>query len=151
MSAPFRLEGGEVAVRLTRFERELLARLPAILASVGTGDDDAAAVRLTPVTYPSDPEAEEHLRSVTTAELEAQRRADREALAASADRDRVSREQAEGWLRVIGEARLALAARAGITEDGWEARRLPEPMGSALHLLGALQDELVGVLSDGLS
>lgn len=151
MSAPFRLDGGDVTVRLTEFERELLARLPAILASVGTDDDDPAAVRLTPVTYPGDPAEEAHLRGVTMAELDSQRQADREALASSAKRERISIEEAEGWLRVIGEARLALAARAGITEDGWQAGRLPEPMGTALHLLSALQDELVGVLSEALS
>ena len=49
-------------------------------------------------------------------------------------------------MRVIGEARLVLAARLGITEDGWEDDADPEM--ALLGYLGYLQDGLVGVLSD---
>ena len=34
--------------------------------------------------------------------------------------DRLDLDDAECWMRAIGEARLKVAARLGIEEDGWE-------------------------------
>ncbi len=60
-------------------------------------------------------------------------------------------EEAQAWLTVVGEARLVLAARLGIEEDGWEELLPPErPEVGALHFLGWLQSELVEALSEEL-
>ncbi len=60
-------------------------------------------------------------------------------------------EEAESWIRVIGDARLALGARLGIEQDEWEQdRKLSMSReGAMLHYLGYLQDRLVAVLVEG--
>jgi hypothetical protein len=57
-------------------------------------------------------------------------------------------EEAEAWMRVIGEVRLVLAGRLGIVTDGWEEDADPEqsPEMALLGYLGFLQDRLVSVL-----
>ena len=52
-------------------------------------------------------------------------------------------------MRVVGEARIILAARLGIVEDGWEqdVESSRDPEMALLGYLGYLQDALVGVLS----
>ena len=53
-------------------------------------------------------------------------------------------------MRVIGEARLVLASRMGITDDGWEAEleRGNDPELALLGWLGYLQDAAVETLSE---
>jgi len=53
---------------------------------------------------------------------------------------------------VLGDARLTLAARMGIEQEGWEDdRSLAESReGEMLHYLSYLQDALIQVLSAAL-
>jgi len=46
---------------------------------------------------------------------------------------------------VLAEARLSLAARLGVAEEGWE-EALPSPGLALLHLFGSVQDELATTL-----
>ena len=46
---------------------------------------------------------------------------------------------------MLGEARLALAARLGVAETGWE-HAPPSPGLALLHLFGCVQDELATTL-----
>ena len=80
--------------------------------------------------------------------LEEARTRDRSELAVTLGNDVLTTEEADAWLRVIGEARLVLAARLGIDEDGWERHAAgDEPVEmSLLRLLGALQEDLVSAL-----
>ncbi len=61
-------------------------------------------------------------------------------------------EDAQIWMRVIGDARLALAARMGIEDEAWEEdRSLAESSeGAMLHYLGYVQDALVRLLNTDL-
>ena len=54
------------------------------------------------------------------------------------------------WLTVLGDSRLALAARLGIDEPGWETADEEDPERIALGFLSFLQDQLVDVLMDRL-
>ena len=140
-----------VRVRLATREVEILRDLPLLLESVGSPDDDPAAERLAPPVYKTDAEADEEWRRYAQPELDRSRDADRSAFAESLGRDELTPEEAEGWLRTIGEARLVLGARLGITDDGWSGENLPtDPARALLHYLSWLQEELVRALSGAL-
>ena len=82
------------------------------------------------------------------------RAADRERFAASLARLRdnptLDFEEAEAWMVVLGDARLALGARLGITEPGWEEGSLDDPDRIALGFLSYLQSQLVDALMETL-
>ena len=142
--------GDRIFVRLSDDERGFLSQLPALLSGVGARADDPAAVRLHPNAYPEDsPEAWEFSR-MTDSDLDQARRTDTDAFMESLERaagDGLSLGEAEAWVRLVGDARLVLAAREGIDRNG----ELPEPSVanprlSLVHYLGALQNEIVEVL-----
>lgn len=141
MTNPFTRTGDEVRVRLDRETRELLVTLPELLADAGD-----IGGRLDYRAHPEDAPAEERYRELVGNSLDDLRTADRDILIRGVEESTISLEEAESWMRVIGEARLVLAARLGITEDGWEDDADPEM--ALLGYLGYLQDGLVGVLSD---
>ena len=62
----------------------------------------------------------------------------------------MSMEEAEAVLRVLNRARLTLAARAGVFEDGagWESRISEDPALAALAWLGYLQSDLLSALME---
>lgn len=143
MSGPFARRGDMVRVRIDRDTRDVLAALPELLA----GSDDAGG-RLDYRVHPDDPLAEERYRELVGDSLDDLRAEDRTALLRSLAEPAISLEDAEAWMRVIGEARLVLAARLGITEDGWEDDADPSqnPEMALLTYLGFLQDRLIAVL-----
>ena len=78
------------------------------------------------------------------------RASDRATFLATLDAALLSPEEAEMWLTVLGDSRLALAARLGIDEPGWETADEEDPERIALGFLSFLQDQLVDVLMDRL-
>ena len=61
--------------------------------------------------------------------------------------------EAEAWLLVLNEARLALAARMGITDEGWgddQSEDELDPQMAYLQFLTYLHGELTGVLLQAL-
>jgi len=146
MRRAFRRTVRGIAVRLSPGEVEILGALPALLLAVDP--DEPAADRLDPTVYPDDPGADAAYRDLTRGMLEEARTRDRSELAVTLGNDVLTTEEADAWLRVIGEARLVLAARLGIDEDGWERHAAgDEPVEmSLLRLLGALQEDLVSAL-----
>ncbi len=143
MSAPFTRKGTEIRVRLDADSRAVLAALPDLLA----GSDDAGG-RLSYRVHPDDAAAEERYRELVGDSLDDLRREDRLALSRSFEDAAIDLAEAEAWMRVIGEARLVLAARLGIEHDGWEEEADPgqSPEMALLGYLGYLQDGLVNVL-----
>ena len=132
-------------VRLSEAERSALAVVPDIVAEAGD-----AGGRFDYRAHPHDNEAEDEYRRLVGSSLDSLRRADRDAFAANLDGQLIPLETAEAWLRVIGEARIALAVRLGIEEDGWQEEADPtsNPDMALLTYLGYLQESLVDVLSD---
>ncbi len=138
-------------MHLSSREAELLRELPLLLESVGRDDGDPAAARLSPAAYTHDPVADAEWHRFVQPELDRGRAADRTAFADSLGRDELSLEEAEGWLRIIGEARLVLGARLGITEDGWSDEEPgSDPVHALLHYLSWLQEELIAALAGSL-
>ncbi len=152
MSVPFRRRDGTIKVALTTQERAVLYTLPEILDNLGTSDADPAAARLHPPAYPDDPTADAYFREMIEDDLAKARAEDRSRFAETVDAGSMSDDDAQMWLRVLGDARLTLAARMGIEQEGWEDdRSLAEGRdGAILHYLSYLQDALIQVLSAAL-
>ena len=149
----FERHGDEIHIDLVPAEAYLLGLAPKLLATVDLDDgSDPAAARLRYRVHPDDPGADARFRELTESDLNSARGADRVRFADSMERGILSMDEAEAWLRVLGEARLVLAARLGIDADGWEqAPSEGEPAEMLLlRMFGAVQDELVGVLFDAL-
>ncbi|MBT8164607.1 MAG: DUF2017 domain-containing protein [Acidimicrobiia bacterium] len=148
MRRPFKAHHDGVAVRLSDVEREFLLGLPILLTSVDAEPDDPAYVRLHVAAYPDDPAAQEEMTEYSGSQLAEARTSDRERFTATleAGQSVLSPDEAESWLTVLGDARLALAARLGIEEPGWEVVDEEDPERITLGFLSYLQDQLVTVL-----
>jgi hypothetical protein len=155
MTAPFRLVANQIELTMDPREAEALLLVPDLLDSVGETGSDPGADRLDQAPYPDDPEAAAEYRRLMADELVQSRAADRSAFSLTVEQSpggvTLSPGEAEAWLRVLAEGRLVLAARMGISEDGWEDD-LPEddPAGSLLHYLGWLQGSLAETLESSL-
>ena len=144
MSQPFVRKGDRLQVNLDAGTRELLATLPELL-----DHSDDPEGRFDYRVHPDDPAAEARYRELVGDSLDDLRRDDRSVLRGAAATDALDPEEAEAWMRVIGEVRLVLAGRLGIVADGWEEAADPEqsPEMALLTYLGYLQDRLVAVLT----
>ena len=144
----FRRSRSGIEVRLTDQERRIVRLARDIVDGVGATADDPAIDRLSYDARPDDEAASERFRDLTASDLDEARAADRAAFVRTIAATRLTDDEAEAWMRVIGEARLALAARIGIRDDGWESATGPgdPPELLLVGYLGGIQDELVRVL-----
>ncbi len=115
---------GRLQLRLEPTEIDLLSMLFDELDAVLDGATDAAddvLLRLNPVAYPDDDDAEREYRSLTEESLRVERTdrmaACRADLAGSGDVDLGDPEAGRRWIQVLNDLRLALGTRLGITED----------------------------------
>jgi len=133
-----RLPAGEIAV---------LSRLVPLLGAVGIDADDPARSRLEPTVYEDDPAASREFNRLVGAELGDARAEDRERFAMTlADATSgvvLSGADAAAWLRVLGAARIVLASRNGLFDDGLPEGIPTDPETALVMLLGYLQEELV--------
>ena len=150
MRRPFKTHRGGIAVRLAPLERQFLKGLPEMLEAVDAEPGDPAYQRLHVEAYPDDPEAQADMAEYSGSQLAEARASDRATFLATLDAALLSPEEAEMWLTVLGDSRLALAARLGIDEPGWETADEEDPERIALGFLSFLQDQLVDVLMDRL-
>lgn len=152
MTAPFRRSGGEITLLLSRRERAVLRMVPELLDSVGDVDADPAAERLHPAAYPDDPAADADYHEMVDGDLARARAADRRRFTETVDDEKIALDDAQTWMRVVGDARLALAARMGIDDEEWEddGSLAQSSEGAMLHYLGYIQDALIRVVSADL-
>jgi Domain of unknown function (DUF2017) len=164
-----RRRGGTVDATFERGELQLLEGLPEQLRALyGGTDDDPARARLFPRAYldPTEEQAESEWEELVHPGL-LEARLDAlgilETTIAAAEptkRDRVvvhlSTEQANAWLNVLNDARLALGSRLGVTDDTDLATLDPsDPNAPTLaaygwftYLEGELVDTLLGDMPD---
>jgi hypothetical protein len=143
-----RTRQGDYRLRLSDGERELLRQLPnELLALLAADPEDAALRRLRPSAYEDDAEAEGEYRRLMDGELQAGRREALQLLAETAERDRLTAEELDAWLRALTDLRLALGTRLEVTEDTY-AREIDPRDPDAYELsvfayLGWLQEQAV--------
>ena len=152
MQHPFVNEADAVAVLLAPAEREVLRAVPILLRSSEPEDGDPAWARLRSIGHLDDREAADRFTELTGAMLASAQEDDRDRFEATIDDERLSPDDAEAWMRAIGEARLRVAARLGIEEDGWEQEPIEAELVemTVLRVLGYLQESLVTVLAERL-
>ena len=162
-----RRRGGRVDATFERAELELLEGLPEQLRALYDSDDsDPARARLFPRAYldPTEEQAEAEWQELVhpgllEARLDALTRLTATLAAAEPTRrDRVvvhlSAEDANAWLGVLNDARLALGSRIGVTDDTDVTALDPEDPSSAIlaayawltYLEGELVETLLGDL-----
>lgn len=135
-------------VELSANEVDVLLGVSTLLDGVIAEGEDAAWARLNPAAYPADAEADHEFRELVSDEFAQGRLADRSAFQLTLEHANggviVSPDEAEAWLRVLGETRLLLGARLGI--DPIEVPAAVE-MRPLYDYLTWLQGELVNVLT----
>lgn len=101
-------------------ESDDLAAMVGISDSAGIPDDPVLA-RLLPDGYRDDQEAADEFRRFTETSLRSAKVESAQmllqTLPASGGRVKLSKEQAEAWLRSLNDVRLALGVRLGVTDD----------------------------------
>lgn len=142
---------GSVHVKLSAAEARLLSSLPALLDGVGVDPRDPAGPRLNQSAYPDDAIASAEFEVAHSAELAALRDQDRRAFATSLPHTvagvDLDEDQAASWMRVVGDARLVLAARLEIDDDTWETATPSDPQMIMVHYLTHIQSGLIEALS----
>jgi Domain of unknown function (DUF2017) len=150
-----RTREGDLRVRLSQAERDLLRDLPAELRRLlELNPEDPSARRLFPPAYEGDQDAEQEYRRLMRDELLAGRREALRVLEETADRESLTREELDAWLGALNDLRLVLGTRLGVTEELYEEALDPEdPQAreTALYVyLTWLQEQLVEAAAAGL-
>jgi hypothetical protein len=143
----FEAAGGAILVLLSAEERSLLVELARELRLQLDGEPgDPSLGRLSPPAY-EDEQDERAYRELAGGELLEGRRVSLELLAATAERELLSPDEADAWLRALNDLRLVLGTRLDVQEDTLIAR--PETPELAVYgYLSLLQEQLVAALSD---
>jgi hypothetical protein len=148
----FRTVRAGIEANLGADERVFLGDVLPLLASVGVAESDPAADRLRVPVYLDDPTASDEWWRLMGEDLVAGRRADRTVFEKTVSSDPpvvLTIEEADAFLRVLNEARLALGARLGIDIES-DHDTLPEPSRQVMDYLGWIQEELTVELLRGL-
>jgi len=150
MMYPFMNSGGGIAVLLAPSEREVLRAVPILLRNTAAEDGDPSWARLRAVGHLDDPDASARFRDLTSDMLESAIESDRDRFEETLEDDLLDPADAECWMRAIGEARLKVAARLGIEDEGWEDEAADAQLVemTVLRVLGFLQEGLVTALSE---
>lgn len=147
MSEAFGLTAGGIHVQLADWQVALLTDVIELVDSAG---DDLA---LPASAYPDDPAEDAQYQRLIAAERSQARSADQSAMSLTLEHAGqgviLTRAEAEAWLRILGEGRLIIAGRLGVTDDQWEDDEDSEEL-AVLHYLSWLQASLVEIASDEL-
>src|SRR5215207_7270153 len=112
-----RTANGQIRLRLPPHERGILRELARTTrAQIADTADDPALRRLFPPAY-DDPELDREYQQLTRAERTTGRERALDLLQETVDRDVLSPQEADAWLRALNDARLVLGTRLDVTED----------------------------------
>ena len=146
-----RLRKGGVELRLPEGERAFLRSLAPQMREMLETPDDPAVARLFPQAYTEDEQREAEYQLLAHSELMESHLAALATLEASADAERLDREQADAWMRALNEVRLVLGTRLDVTEEGHERPTTTDdpraPVFAAYDYLSMLQSELIDALA----
>ena len=142
-----RTANGQIRLRLPPHERGILRELARTTrAQIADTADDPALRRLFPPAY-DDPELDREYQQLTRAQLTTGRERALDLLQETVDRDVLSPQEADAWLRALNDARLVLGTRLDVTEDfDWDALDPSEPRAPDFALyayVSWIQEQLV--------
>ena len=142
-----RATDGQIRLRLPPHERGILREVARTTrAQIAESADDPALRRLFPPAY-DDPELDREYQQLTRAQLTTGRERALDLLQQTVDRDVLSPEEADAWLRALNDARLVLGTRLDVTEDfDWDALDPSEPRAPDVALyayVSWIQEQLV--------
>ena len=150
MTIPFRPHPEGVEVKLPDWLVAFLSDVPLLLEGVGDQEGDPAAERFRPPVYLDDQESSDDWWHWMGSELEQSKVADRSAfeliIADAATGVVASPAEAEAMMRVLGQARLVLAARMGVDIEA-DYESLDAHSAAVLDTLAQLQEALIHALS----
>lgn len=152
MQRRFKSSRGGIDVDLSADENTFLTGVLDLLAGIPAAADDPASQRLRVPVYLDDPESNEEWWRLMEGELNAARNADRRVFQQTltgSGRQHLSNDQADAFLRVLNEGRLALGARFGLEVEE-DHDRLPEEQRDIMDYLGWLLEDLTSELSRSL-
>jgi len=151
MQQRFIAVGDGIDVELTGTERSFLSDVLEVLAGLPRTGDDPASRRLRVPVYLDDPDSNDEWWRLMGEELTAARHADRHVFqrALADDRCHLTGEEANAFLRVLNEGRLALGARFGLEVEE-DHDQLPDEQRDIMDYLGWLLDDLTSELSRSL-
>jgi len=152
MQRRFRAARGGIDVDLTPDEKTFLGGLLELLAGLPRSGDDPASLRLRVPVYLDDPESNDEWWRLMGGELTAARNSDRrvfERALTNEGRSRLSNEEADAFLRVLNEGRLALGAQFGLEVEE-DHDQLPEEQREIMDYLGWLLEDLTSELTSTL-
>lgn len=147
----FRRTNDAIVIEVTGHEAVFLGQIPSLLDSVGAVQGDRGYSVLHRPLCLDDRNVDDELRDLVSQELDAQRLTDRTVLERCIrEGSSMTLDEGHGVLRSLNDARLVLAARAGVFEDGraWEDRIDEDPALAAVAWLGYVQTELLRALSE---
>ncbi len=150
-----RTRTGDLQLRLSSEERELLRSLPAQLRQlVDDEPGDPTLRRLFPPAYTTDSELEGEYRRLMGDDLKERHKAALALMEETVDADRLTEEQATGWLSAINDLRLVLGTRLDVDEDMLASEVEPSdhraPLLAVYGYLSWLEEEMVEALASGL-
>lgn len=148
----FRATDDGIEVHLTPEIRMFLGDVIPMLAAIGESKDDPAAERLQVPVYLDDTDSNEEWWRLMGPDLDAARQADRRIFKKAVESEEavtLSDDEADSFLRVLNESRLALGARMGVEVEA-DYDDLPEDSRTVLAYLGAILEELTEELSNRL-
>lgn len=148
MGRRFKSAQGGIDVDLSSDERVFLSDMLEVLVGIPAATDDPASRRLRVPVYLDDPESNEEWWRLMESELAAARNSDRHVFSetlAAPGRRHLSNEEADAFLRVLNEGRLALGARFGLEVEE-DHDRLPEEQRDIMDYLGWLLEDLTSEL-----
>lgn len=148
----FSRRDGSIVVTFSPEERRFLGQVLDLLADVGAIEDDPAEARLAVPVYLDDPEANDEWWRLMGEELDAARNSDRsvyERVMTSDPPVTLQEQEADAFLRVLNEGRLAFAARLGLEVEE-DHDKLPAEEMQALDYLGWVLEDLTVTLSASL-
>ncbi len=151
MTVRFQRKGDSIVVRLGGEERDFLSQILDLLADVDVDLDDPAHRRLNVPVYLDDADANEEWWRLMGGEMTQSRLDDQEVYrrVMSMEKSLLSEDEADAFLRVINQGRLAFGARLGLEVEE-DHDRLPEQERTAIDFLGWVLEELTVVLMRGL-
>lgn len=148
----FRATSEGIEVTLSPEIKMFLGDVLPMLARVGESKDDPAAQRLGVPVYLDDSDSNEEWWRLMGPDLDAARQADRRIFKKTVEAEgstTLTDEEADAFLRVLNESRLALGARLGVeVEEDYDD--LGEDSQMVLGYLGAVLEELTDALSSRL-